>query len=291
MDGAKREEGMRARHHLAWTATAAGALALLLAGASSALAGKLDDILSRGKLIVGTGSTNPPWHFVDENGKTVGFDADIGHIIAKGLFDDPEKIEFVTQASDARIPNIVTDKVDITCQFMTVTAQRAQQVNFTIPYYREGVGLLLLKDGSKKSYEELKAAGSGATISVLQNVYAEDLVHQALPEAKVDQYESVDLMYQALNSGRADAAATDQSSLRWFMVQNPDRYLDGGYAWSPQTYACAVKKGDQDFLNFVNTALHEAMTGTEFATYKASFQKWFGVSPPEPQIGFPTELR
>ena len=71
-----------------------------------------------------------------------------------------------------------------------------------------------------KTYEELKAAGSGATVSVLQNVYAEDMVHQALPEAKVDQYDSVDLIYQALNSGRADAAATDQSSLQWLIVHH-----------------------------------------------------------------------
>jgi polar amino acid transport system substrate-binding protein len=271
---------------------ALGGIAIVGALASPAHAqGKLDEILARGKLIVGTGSTNPPWHFVDESGKMAGFDVDMGRIVAKGLFDDPEKIEFVTQASDARIPNIVTDKVDITCQFMTVTAQRAQQVNFTIPYYREGVGLLLLKDGKFKSYDELKTAGADATVSVLQNVYAEEMVHQALAEAEVDQYESVDLMYQALNSGRADAAATDVSSLRWFMVQNPDRYLDAGHAWNPQTYSCAVKKGDPDFLAFVNTALHEAMTGVEFATYKASFEKWFGVSPPEPQIGFPSELR
>ena len=77
------------------------------------------------------------------------------------------------------------------------------------------------------------------TVSVLQNVYAEDMVHQALPEAKVDQYESVDLMYQALNSGRADAAATDMSSLKWFMKQNPGKYVDAGYGWNPQTYSCA----------------------------------------------------
>src|SRR5687768_17389851 len=199
------------------------------AGAQS----KLDDILSRGHLIVGTGSTNPPWHFVDESGVMSGFDVDIAKIVAKGLFDDPEKVEFVTQASDARIPNVVTDKVDITCQFMTVTAARAQQVNFTIPYYREGVGLLMLKDGKHKSYDALKSAGADVTVSVLQNVYAEEMVHQALSEAKVDQYESVDVMYQALNSGRADAAATDVSSLRWFMVQNPDRYVDAGFAWNP----------------------------------------------------------
>jgi polar amino acid transport system substrate-binding protein len=251
---------------------------------------KLDEVLARGHLIVGTGSTNAPWHFKDESGNLSGFDIDIAKIIAKGLFNDPEKIEFVQQASDARIPNVVTDKVDVTCQFMTVTAERAQLVAVTIPYYREGVGLLMMAGGKYKSHEELKAAGSDVVVSVLQNVYAEAMVHAALPEAKVDQYESVDLMYQALNSGRADAAATDQSAVKWLIVQSPDKYLDSGYSWGPQTYACAVKRGDQEWLNFVNTALHEAMTGVEFATYAASFKKWFGVDLPEPKIGFPAEF-
>ena len=258
---------------------------------NAAVAGKLEDILARGKLIVGTGVGNPPWHFRDEKGEMAGFDVDVAKIVAKGLFGDDTKIEYVNQASDARIPNIVTDKVDITCQFMTVTAERAQQVNFTIPYYREGVGLMMVAGGKYKSRDEMKAAGSGVTVSVLQNVYAEDMVHYALPEAKVDQYESVDLMYQALNSGRADAAATDMSSLQWFMKQNPGKYVDGGYGWNPQTYSCAVKRGDQDFLNFVNIAFREAMTGVEFGTYSKSFETWFGVKPPEPKVGFPEELR
>ncbi len=114
---------------------ALGVAAVLTVAATSASAeDRLATILARGKVLVGTGSTNPPWHFVDENGKMVGFDVDIARIIAEGLFEDPEKVEFVNQSSDSRIPNIVTDKVDVTCQFMTVTAQRAQQVNFTIPY-------------------------------------------------------------------------------------------------------------------------------------------------------------
>ena len=259
-----------------WKQTALLGWAALLLGAGSAAADKLDDVLARGRLIVGTGSTNPPWHFLDEAGNIAGFDVDMAKIVAKGLFDDPEKIEFVTQASDARIPNIVTDKVDITCQFMTVTAGRAQQVNFTDPLLPRGSRPPARADGEHADHEALKAAGDEVTVSVLQNVYAEEMVHQALPEAKVDQYESVELMYQALNSGQADAAATDVSSLLWFMQQNPDRYRDAGFSWNPQTYSCAVKRGEADWLNFVNTALREAITGVEFATYSASFEKWFG---------------
>ncbi|WP_210643898.1 MULTISPECIES: transporter substrate-binding domain-containing protein [unclassified Pseudomonas] len=260
-------------------------------GVAQAADSKLDSVLQRGKLIVGTGSTNAPWHFQGADGKLQGFDIDIARMVAKGLFNDPEKVEFVVQSSDARIPNLLTDKVDMSCQFITVTASRAQQVAFTLPYYREGVGLLLPANSKYKEIEDLKAGGDGVTVAVLQNVYAEELVHQALPKAKVDQYDSVDLMYQAVNSGRADAAATDQSSVKYLMVQNPGRYRSPAYAWSPQTYACAVKRGDQDWLNFVNTTLHEAMTGVEFPTYAASFKQWFGVELPSPAIGFPVEFK
>lgn len=269
------------------------ASSLLLSGAVLAqdAGSTLDKVLARGHLVMGTGSTNAPWHFKGADDTLQGFDVDMGHIIAKALFNDPSKVEYVNQSSDARIPNITTGKVDITCQFMTVTGARAQQVAFTIPYYREGVGLMMKAGGPYKDYESLKAAGSKVTVAVLQNVYAEDMVHAALPQAKVDQYDAQDLIYQALNSGRADAVATDQSSIGWFMTQNPDRYVDAGYGWGPQTYACAVRRGDQDWLNFVNTALHEAMTGVEFDTYAKSFKTWFGKTLPPPQIGFPVEFK
>ncbi len=263
----------------------------LAAGASAQENDRLQQVLDRGKLIVGTGSTNAPWHFKDADGNLVGFDIDMARLVAKGLFDDLDRIEFVIQSGDARIPNLATDKVDIACQFMTVTAGRAQQVEFTIPYYREGVGLLLLEKSRYKDHEALLAAGDDVTVSVLQNVYAEDMVHAALPQAAVDQYESVDLMYQALNSGRADAAATDQSSLNWFMLQSPGRYRDAGCGWNPQSYSCAVKPGDQRWLNFVNSVFHEAMTGVEFNAYAASFKKWFGVDLAPPRIGFPVEYK
>src|SRR5262245_5904185 len=155
------------------SAVALAAFAALAVSSEAATAqekGKLEEVLERGHLIVGTGSTNAPWHFKDEGGNLVGFDIDVAKLVAKGLVGDDTKIEFVDQSSDARIPNVTTGKVDITCQFMTVTAERAQQVNFTVPYYREGVALLLSANGKHKTYDDLKAAGSGATVSVLQNV-------------------------------------------------------------------------------------------------------------------------
>ena len=101
-------------------------------------------------------------------------------IIAKALFGNPDKITYVNQSSDAAFPNITTNKVDITCQFMTVTGERAQQVAFTIPYYREG-GPDAQGRRQHADYAALKEAGSSVTVSVLQNVYAELMVRAALP--------------------------------------------------------------------------------------------------------------
>ena len=254
---------------------------------ANATQGALKEILSRGKLIVGTGSGNPPFHFLDTSGKLVGMDIDIAKAIAKGLFNDESKVEFVQQASDSRIPNIVSGKVDITCQFMTVTATRAQQVAFTNPYYREGVGLLLKKGGKYKNYAALLKAGSAAKISILQNVTADAYVKAALPKAKVLQYAETALIYTAVDAGRADAAAADQSAIAWLVANNPTKYVDSGYGWLPQTYSCALKQGDQVWLNFVNQVLNEAMSGVDFDAYAASFKKWFGVTLPPPKIGFP----
>jgi polar amino acid transport system substrate-binding protein len=252
---------------------------------------KLAEVLDRGTLLVGTGSTNPPWHFEDDKGNLVGMDIDMGRLVAMGLFNDASKVQFTRLASDARIPSLLTNKVDVIFQFMTVNALRAQQVEFTIPYYREGVGLLMNKSGKYKNFKALVAAGGNARISVLQNVGAGDMVHAALPKAQVVQLDAQATVIQAVDSGRADAAAIDQSTSRWLTVRFPQKYIDSGYGWWPQSYSAAVRTGDPIWLHFLNTVLHEAMTGVSFEDYKASFLKWFGVKLPEPAIGFPVEFK
>jgi len=277
-------------------AVASGGAALLLPRAAQAQTfdtskSKLYQVLKRGKLIVGTGSTNPPWHFEDETGKLVGMDIDLARLIAKNLFEDPNKVEFVLQGSDARIPSLVTDKVDVVVQWMTVTPGRAQQVEFTIPYYREGVGLLLLASGGKfKAFPELKAAGNGVTVGAMQNVFIEDWIHMALPQAKVDQFESPDATLQALNARRIDAYLADQSAIRWLMQRTPNRFVDSGYGWMPNSYASAVKPGDPIWLNWINTVYKEAMMGVDFDSFAASYKKWFGIELPTPLVGYPAEF-
>ncbi|HTU56429.1 MAG TPA: transporter substrate-binding domain-containing protein [Acetobacteraceae bacterium] len=259
------------------------------AAAAAAPQSLLRTVLDRGKLIVGTGSTNAPWHFEDANGKLTGMDIAMGKILAMGLFgsDDDAKIEFVQTDPAARIPNIMTGKVDIVIQFMTITSQRAQLVNFSRPYYVEGVALLTLPGSKWKNGDQLKAAGSHVRVSVLQNVGADALVHEVLPEAEVMQLDTQANVIQALESHRVDAAAVDLSTVKWMVRQDPHRYADPGVHWQHQLYGAAVRQSDFDWLQFVNTTFNVAMFGNDTAEYDAAFKEFFGDTPPPRHPGFP----
>ena len=164
----------------------------------------------------------------------------MAQILATGLFADATKVEFVQQDPAARIPNITTDKVDITIQFMTISSNRAQLVNFSRPYYVEGVALLTLPGADGKNFDQLKAMGTAARVSILQNVGAEEGVHEVLPEAVVIQLDTQANVIQALESQRVDAAAVDLSTVRWMVARTPDKYADAGKWWRTMLYGAAL---------------------------------------------------
>jgi polar amino acid transport system substrate-binding protein len=260
---------------------------------------RLKTVLDRGRVIVGTGATNPPWHYEDENGMPVGMDIDMAKLLAAGLFGieradvlNTEKprdyIEFVIQEANQRIPNLLTDKIDVNFQFMTVTAQRATQCEFTIPYYREAVVVLLLVNSPYNTTDDM--VGKGVTISALQNPDTEQNIHMRIPDANVVQVPSIAEAIAALDAGRSDGAWVDLSSGQYFSTLSPDtyKYTD---SWLPNTYSASVKPGDQIWLNYVNTVIHEALIGIDFPVYQVFFKKHFNVDLPSPVAGFPAEYK
>lgn len=257
----------------------------------------LKKILDRGKIIVGTGATNPPWHFEDDNGQPIGMDIDMAKMLAGGIFgvdmaDDAATrplIEFVIQEANQRIPNLLADKIDVNFQFMTVTALRAVQVEFTYPYYCEAATFLLPIDSPYNSLADMQ--GKGVTASVLQNVGVEEDVHAAIPDATVVQLPSIADAITAMDAGRADCALVDLSSGKWFAANTPDKYKFTPESINPNSYAASVKPGDQIWLNYVNTLIHEACVGYHFPVYKAAFKKWFGDELPPLVAGFPSEWK
>jgi polar amino acid transport system substrate-binding protein len=171
---------------------------------------------------------------------------------------------------------------------MTISAARAQLINFSRPYYVEGIALLTRPDAANKTFDALLKGGKDTKVSVLQNVDAEGTVHQVLPEATVLQVDTQANVIQALDSKRSDAAAVDLSTVRWMVARTPDRYADSGKSWQNQLYGAGVKQGDLDWLTFVNTCFNVAMHGNDSAVYDKAFKEYFGVDLPARQTGFPS---
>ncbi len=270
----------------------AGAAALTAASAERAAAqsageSRLRTVLNRGRLIVGTGSTNAPWHFEDERGQLTGMDITMGKILARGLFDDETKIEFVRQDPAQRIPNINAGRVDVVIQFMTMNPQRAQLIAFSRPYYAEGVALLTSPRSELRTYQQLRAAGRNARASVLQNAGADELVKEALPDATILQLDTQANVIQALDSGRVHAAVVDQSTVRWMARRTPDRYLDAGHSYRCQLYGAGVRLGDPDWLNWINATFNVNMFGHISAVYDTAMTEFFGIPTRARSPGFP----
>ena len=286
--------GMASRRiFLGGGAALAGAASTLGALPGRALAqeepvGRLKQVLDRGHVIVGTGSSTPPWHFEDDQGQLVGMDIEVSRLLANALFGDPEKVEFVSQAADVRIPNLLADKVDITIQFMSVTAERAQLVDFTVPYYREAITVLLLKESPYNTLAEMQ--GKGITVSALQNPHIETVAHEGIPDAKVEQFDSVANTALALDAGRVDAMLADYSTAQWLTAQNPEKYKYPPETWASHNYAAAVAPGDARWLNFVNEVFVDMMTGFQFAGFHDAFLQYFGIDLVKPPAGAPLLL-
>ncbi len=249
----------------------------LAAVAVAAPNSKLDQVLARKKVIVGVTSTTAPFGFRDAKGNLAGFDVDMGKALAFALFGKENAVEFVVEKEDARIPNLLNNKVDVVIQFMSVTAQRATLVEFTEPYFESWLGFIVREDSPYKSLNELK----GKQISMLQNVYAEDLVHAAVPTAKVVQFDTNSAAVLALDTGRVEANMDDLPIIKYLLKTNPGKFrlLPGLY--TPQNFAMAVKPGDYRWLQFLNTFIQEMKHGTMYESHFApAYRKWFGEEPP-----------
>jgi len=250
---------------------------LVVSSAGALEKSKFEEILDRGYVKIGVGATSPPFGF-REAGELKGFDIDIAHAIAEQLFGDPEAVELVPEDCAARIPNLLSDKVDGVIQFMSVTAPRAKKVEFTSPpYYESWIAMVVLAESPYKTLEDL----DGKKVSMLRNVYSEHLVHQAVPTATVVETDTVTSSVYLCEAGRVAAVYLDLPIAQYIMKKKPGKFRIIPGKFSPQNFAMAVKPGCGRWLNWLNTFFQELTHGTLFyEVYEPAYVKWFGVEPP-----------
>ncbi|MEO7200936.1 MAG: transporter substrate-binding domain-containing protein, partial [Dokdonella sp.] len=186
---------MERRALLASTATAGvlaglvtqSALAQSVSGQSPVASGRLKKILDRGHLIVGTRSTTVGFGFKDAKGDLVGFDVDLAHEMARGLFEDATKIQFEVFNSGAeRAPALNVGRADMVISQFSVLDARAQVLDFSIPYCNSSLGAVVRASSPYRKYADL----NNKTVTTRQDEEVRKLIVAAVPKANVTMYPS-----------------------------------------------------------------------------------------------------
>lgn len=258
-------------------ATAAGLMISL--GVQAQEKSKLDEVLAKGKVVVGVTSESPPFGFVDEKGELVGFDIDIAKLIAKSLFGsaDPKHIEFVKQSSAARWENVNSGKVDFGIHVATILPDRVARVAFTQGYIDSSIVVIVKADSKFKTFEDLNK--SDVATAILSTPIQAARAKQFFPNAKVTTLDSIGAQFTAVKGGRADAAQLDEPVALWYVQNNKDIRILEQKMSALVNNAVYMKQGDFKWWLALDTYVGEMRSGSLFNDYVAIHEKWFGTKP------------
>lgn len=210
----------------------------------------LEAIKSRGKIIIGVKTDFPPFGSVDASGKNIGFDIDIAHELTRRLLGSPSKVEFVSVTSGNRIPFLQSGKIDIIVATVTVTDERRKVVEFSDPYFLSGELTLVPKASAINDIKDL----AGKRVGIIQGTITDADVAEMVPQANRVKYGKVTEAVLALKAGHVDAYVHDDILMLKLAKENPDLRVTGKAIY-PRPYGIAVRKGDTEFIGWVNTQL------------------------------------
>jgi polar amino acid transport system substrate-binding protein len=254
--------------------TALATLALVAGMALPALAGALDDIRSRGTVRIGVSLGGEPIGFRDAQNNPVGYDVDVANRLAEKL---GVPVELTDVSGDARISMLVSGQLDIVVANTSATLERAKSVNFSIPYNRAGLRVIVQKDSGITKLEDL----AGKKIVVGRGTTGETFIKKAVPTAElvyVDQF-APDGVLQ-LTQKRVDAAIEDSSLLDYLATKNGTLVtLQGLYSNDP--IGIAVAKGDPEFVRWIDMFVSDYI---QSGAYETNYKKWWGETANPPAL-------
>jgi raw score 13.96 len=214
-------------------------------------ASAIEQIKQAGKVRIGVFSDKPPFGYVDTQGKSQGFDVEIGKAITKDLLGDENKVEFVLVDAANRAEYLLSKKVDIILANFTVTAARKEVVDFANPYMKVALGVVSKNGEVITNLEQLK----DKTLIVDKGTTADIFFTKNYPNIKLLKFEQNTETFEALRDGRGDALSNDNTFLFAWAKQNPG-YTVGVKSFGDQdVIAPAVRKDAPDLLNWLNTEI------------------------------------
>ena len=237
------------------TSEAADTTAAEADAAEEETAAEAEETEEGGTLIMATNAEFPPYEYHDssqtgpDGSDIVGIDAEIAGAIAENLGKD---LVIEDIAFDSLIPELQSGKADFVAAGMTVTEDRLVNVDFSDTYATAVQSIIVTSDSEIAGPDDLAGKKIGVQQGTTGDLYATD----DFGDENIDRYpKSVDAV-QALVQGKVDAVIIDNEPAKVFVGDNEGlKLLDTAYA--EEEYAIAVKKGNTELLEQINTVIQE----------------------------------
>ena len=249
-------------------------LTLSLAAAASAdvVYRTLDEIKSSGTINIGVFSDKNPFGYVDEHGEYQGYDVYFARRIAEDL---GVELNFVSTEAANRVEYLETGKVDIILANFTVTPERAEKVDFALPYMNVALGVV---SPDSRVITDLSELTADDQVIVISGTTAEDYLIKNNPEIRLQKYDTYANAKNALENGNAVAWANDNTEVIAYALQNEGYTVGIPSLGSQDTIAPAVSKGNETLLNWINDEI-KALAGEQFfhKDYEATLTETYGL--------------
>ena len=186
--------------------------------------------------------------YVDENGDVQGYDIYFGKRLAKDLLGSEDDAEFTYVEAASRVEYLQSAKVDVILANFTVTDDRAEKVDFALPYMKVALGVVSPDDALIKDVKDLE----GKKLIVVKGTTAETYFTDNYPDIELVKFDEYQEAYDALLDGRGDAFSTDNTEVLAWAQQNEGFSVGIESLGDIDTIAPAVQKGNTDLLNAIN---------------------------------------
>ncbi|CAM3887110.1 cysteine ABC transporter substrate-binding protein [Avibacterium endocarditidis] len=220
---------------------------------SNSAQNRLQQLQKADSVRIGVFSDKPPFGYVDNQGKSQGFDVEIAKAIAKDLLGDENKVQYVLVEAANRVEYLQSNKVDIILANFTVTPARKEVVDFAKPYMQVALGMVS-KDGAViTDINQLE----GKTLLVNKGTTADAYFSKHYPNIKLLKFEQNTETFEALRDGRGDALAHDNTLLFAWAKENPGFTVGIKTLGDQDFIAPAVKKGDTELLAWLDQEIEK----------------------------------
>ena len=232
----------------------------------------LDEIKADGKINIGVFSDKNPFGYVDENGEYQGYDVYLAERLGKDL---GVEINYVSTEAANRVEYLETGKVDVILANFTVTDERAEKVDFALPYMNVALGVV---SPDSRVITDLSEIGEGDEVIVISGTTAETYLVENNPEIKLQKYDTYANAKNALENGNGVAWANDNTEVIAFALQNSGYTVGIPSLGSQDTIAPAVSKGNTTLLNWINDEIRALGKENFFhAAYEATLAETYGL--------------